>query len=36
MMDYTIDQMDTLRSVNEQKISEIKRTDEQLHKALQV
>lgn len=36
MMDYTIDEMDVLRSTNEQKIAEIKRTDEQLHKALQV
>ncbi|UJR20535.1 hypothetical protein I4U23_023662 [Adineta vaga] len=35
MMDYTIDEMDMLRAANEQKLVEIKCTNEQLHKALE-
>jgi hypothetical protein len=35
-MDYTIDEMQTLRSENEQKIDEIQRISSQLNKALEV
>ena len=35
-MDYTIDEMETLRSANEQKITEIQRINGQLTKALAV
>lgn len=36
MMDHIIDEMETLRSVNEQKIFEIQRLNSQLNKALEV
>ena len=36
MMDYTIDEMETLRSGNEQKRTEIQRLNGQLQKALEV
>lgn len=36
MMDYTINEMDTLRSANEQKATEIQRINTQLTKALEV
>ncbi|CAF3093581.1 unnamed protein product, partial [Rotaria sp. Silwood2] len=35
-MDYTIGEMETLRSGNEQKIAEIQRINSQLNKALEV
>ena len=35
-MDYTIDEMETLQTANEQKITEIERINNQLHKALEV
>jgi len=35
-MDYTIHEMDTLRSANEQKLTEIQRINTQLTKALEV
>jgi hypothetical protein len=35
-MDYTIDEMETLRSANEQKLTEIQRINGQLTKALAV
>jgi len=36
MMDHIIDEMDILRSANEQKVFEIKRINGQLNKALEV
>jgi hypothetical protein len=36
MMDHIIDEMDILRSANEQKIFEIQRINGQLNKALEV
>ena len=36
MMDHAIDEMETLRSSNEQKIFEIQRINGQLNKALEV
>lgn len=36
IMDYTIEEMDTLRSANEQKRADITRIDGQLQKALEV
>jgi hypothetical protein len=35
-MDYTIDEMETLRTANEQKVTEIQRINNQLNKALEV
>ncbi len=35
-MDYTIDEMETLRSANEEKVTEIQRINGQLNKALEV
>jgi hypothetical protein len=35
-MDYTIDEMETLRSANEEKVTEIQRINGQLTKALEV
>jgi hypothetical protein len=35
-MDYTIDEMETLRSSNEEKVTEIQRINGQLTKALEV
>ena len=35
-MDHSIDEMETLRVANEQKIFEIQRTNGQLNKALEV
>jgi len=35
-MDHIIDEMDSLRSANEQKVFEIKRINGQLNKALEV
>jgi hypothetical protein len=35
-MDHAIDEMETLRSINEQKIFEIQRINGQLNKALEV
>jgi hypothetical protein len=36
IMDYTIDEMETLRSSNEEKVTEIQRINGQLNKALEV
>lgn len=36
MMDHAIDEMETIRAANEQKVFEIKRINGQLNKALEV